>query len=308
MADNTLFARQDISFNAEGALLNGWLYTPTSKKPSNGYPVIVMAGGYATTKEFYTDDFAAKFASNGFAVLLYDHRGFGQSSGLPRYNVDPWVQIADYRNAITYASSIETLDPERIGIWGSSYSGGECIVVAATDRRVKTVVAQVPTIYSSLTAKRRVNYKESEDAVLKRINDDRLQVMQGKDYELIPIFGSAESGAAYSTPDAIAWYSEAFKRAPHEEKMVVTLKSVDLSRGYNPGPFLPFVAPTPILMVIGERDFIVGTDIQLEAFNNLALEHKKLHIVKGAGHFDVYTPPFFEEVSNVEMDWYKNNL
>lgn len=112
MNGQTLFARQDINFNAEGVTLRGWLYTPNSKKPTNGYPVIVMAGGYATTKEFYTDDFASKFASNGFAVLLYDHRGFGQSGGLPRYNVDPWVQIADYRNAITYASSLEIVNPK----------------------------------------------------------------------------------------------------------------------------------------------------------------------------------------------------
>lgn len=308
MTVDGLFKRDDVVFNAEGVNLRGWLYTPVCQIPPRGFPIVVMAGGYATTKEFYSDNFAAKFASQGYAVLLYDHRGFGQSDGVPRYNVDPTVQVADYRNAITYATTLSLIDPERVGIWGSSYSGGECIVVAATDKRVKAVVAQVPTIFSTLTAKRRVNDKEAEDALLKRINQDRLKVMGGAELALIPLFGEPGSGAAYSTPDAIAWYSEAFKQVPYPIKKVVTLKSVDLSRGYNPGAYLPFVAPTPLLMVIGERDYIVGTDIQLEAYNNLALEPKGLHIVKGAGHFDVYTPPYFEEVSDVELQWFLTHL
>ena len=136
--------RQNISFNAEGTLLRGWLYQPTlTNQPS---PAIVMAHGYNCIKELYLDKFAEIFASNGFAVLVFDIRNFGESDGEPRQELDPWQQVKDYRHAITYMQTQSLVDPEKIGIWGTSYSGGHVLVVAAIDRRVKCVVSQVPTI------------------------------------------------------------------------------------------------------------------------------------------------------------------
>lgn len=71
---------------------------------------------------------------------------FKTSDGEPRQELDPWQQVKDYRHAITYMQTQSLLDPEKIGIWGTSYSGGHVLVVAAIDRRVKCVVSQVPTI------------------------------------------------------------------------------------------------------------------------------------------------------------------
>ena len=70
----------------------------------------------------------------------------GASDGQPRQHIDPWDQIEDYKNAITYAENLPEIDPARIGIWGISYSGGHVLIVAATDPRVKSVVSNVPVI------------------------------------------------------------------------------------------------------------------------------------------------------------------
>src|SRR5215472_12712612 len=136
--------RRDIEFDAEGTALRGWLYTPD--QGGGPHPTIVMAHGYSAVKEMYLDKFAEVFSGWGMAALVFDNRGFGASDGEPRFEIDPWAQVRDYRHAITYARTLPEVDRARIGIWGSSYSGGHVLVVGAIDRWVGWVVSQVPLI------------------------------------------------------------------------------------------------------------------------------------------------------------------
>ena len=115
-----------------------------------------MAHGYNCIKELYLDRYAAAVADAGHVVLTDDHRNFGDSDGEPRQELDPWMQVRDYRNAITFVQTLDGVDPERIGIWGTSYAGGHVLVVAAVDRRVRCVVAQVPTISGWQSTLRRI--------------------------------------------------------------------------------------------------------------------------------------------------------
>src|SRR5204862_4748675 len=145
--------RRDISFRTEdGVPLRGWLYLPD--RAAGQVPTIVMAHGFSAVKEMYLDRFADAFAAAGLGALVFDNRNFGASEGEPRYEIDPWEQVRDYRHAITYACTRKEVDAERIGIWGSSYSGGHVLVVGANDRRVKCVSAQVPLISGHRNARR----------------------------------------------------------------------------------------------------------------------------------------------------------
>src|SRR5579859_3920570 len=134
--------RRDIEFDAEGVTLRGWFY-PADGGSAPG-PAVIMAHGFSAVKEMYLDSFAEVYAAAGLNVLVFDNRCFGASDGQPRQEIDPWAQVRDYRHAITYAGTLPEVDAARIGIWGSSYSGGHVLVVAAIDRRVKAVVSQVP--------------------------------------------------------------------------------------------------------------------------------------------------------------------
>ena len=138
--------RRDIEFRSEGVTCRGWFYTPDGGSGNQRSPTIVMAHGFSAVKEMRLDRFAEAFAHAGMASLVFDYRGAGASDGEPRQDIDPFAQIADYRNAISYARQLAEVDVERIGIWGSSYSGGHVLVVGALDRRVKAVVSQVPLI------------------------------------------------------------------------------------------------------------------------------------------------------------------
>ena len=138
--------RQDLEFEAGGVTLRGWLYTPDG---ANGpVPTVVMAHGFSAVKEMYLDRFAEVFADAGLAALVFDNRNFGASDGEPRQEIDPIAQMRDYRHAITYALTLDGVDGNRVGAWGTSLAGGHVLVVGAIDRRVGCVVAQVPTISS----------------------------------------------------------------------------------------------------------------------------------------------------------------
>src|SRR5438067_744098 len=136
--------RSDVSFDAEGVTLRGWLYRPAGA--DHALPAVVMAHGYSGVKEQHLDRYAEVFAAAGLMVLVYDHRNFGASDGEPRQEIDPIAQVRDYRNAITWVRRLPQVDREHIGVWGTSYSGGHVLVVGALDRRVKCVVSQIPTI------------------------------------------------------------------------------------------------------------------------------------------------------------------
>ena len=145
----------DVRVPAEGGIeLGAWLFLPEGDGP---HPAITMAHGFAGTKEHGLERFAQAFAAAGFVVLVHDHRNFGTSGGDLRGDIDPWRQIADWRRAISYLERRPEVDPTRIGLWGSSYAGGHALVLGATDRRLRCVVAQVPTISGYEQGLRRVS-------------------------------------------------------------------------------------------------------------------------------------------------------
>ena len=139
-------SRQPVAFDSEGAVLRGFLYRAEQGDPP--YPVVIMAHGTSATISMVADRYAEVFAGAGVSALLYDHRNFGLSGGEPRQEINPWVQCRGYRDAITYAGTIDDHDPGRIGLWGDSYSAGGVYLVAAADRRVKAVVGRAGVAWS----------------------------------------------------------------------------------------------------------------------------------------------------------------
>src|SRR3546814_6850605 len=100
---------------------------------------ILLAGGWCYVREVTMPTYAQKFAENGFNALIIDYRNLGVSGGDNRQHLDPWAQIRDYQNAISFLERHPAVDPDKIGAWGISYSGGHVIILAAIDERVKTV-------------------------------------------------------------------------------------------------------------------------------------------------------------------------
>ena len=296
--------RKDIEFKTEnGVTLRGWHYVPDGRQGKA--PAIVMAHGFSAVKEMYLDRFAEAFAAAGLACVVFDNRNFGASDGEPRQEIDPWQQVRDYRDAITYAETLEETDPARIGVWGSSYSGGHVLVVGAIDRRVKCVVAQVPLASGHGNARRliRADYLAGVQGMFA---EDRRARMAGKTPAMIPVVAQdPASPSALPTPDSWVWFTETGRTRAPSWKNEVTLRSVEMFTEYEPGSYVSFISPTPLLMVVALGDVLTVADLALAAYER-ALEPKRLVTLQG-GHFDAYIKDF-EASSKPTVEWFTRHL
>jgi fermentation-respiration switch protein FrsA (DUF1100 family) len=295
--------RADIQFDADGVTLRGWLYTPDGT--SRPAPTVVMSHGFSAVKEMYLDRFAEAFARAGLASLFYDNRNFGASDGEPRQEIDPWAQARDYRSAITYATTLPELDSERIGIWGSSYSGGHVLTVGAIDRRVKCVVAQVPLIsgHENFRALVRADFIAGFQA---QFNADRVARFLGDTPAMVPVVDADPlAPSALPTPDSYSWFTATGESRAPSWRNEVTLRSVEMFTEYEPGTYLPWISPTPLLMCVAETDHLTVADIAIKAYE-LAREPKRLVILPG-GHFDAYVAGF-DAASGAAIDWFTEHL
>ena len=139
---------EQVQFESEGAVLRGRLYRP-AKAPSD-VPAIVMAHGFGALAVWLTD-LAVDLAEAGFAVLLFDHRNFGQSDGEPRFGFDTLLQIRSYRDAITFLEQHPSIDKQKIAVWGESASSLVVQFIGVFDERVRAVIAHTPVCGNSTT-------------------------------------------------------------------------------------------------------------------------------------------------------------
>ncbi|MUM30927.1 alpha/beta hydrolase [Mycolicibacterium sp. CBMA 361] len=267
------------------------------------HPAITMAHGFAGVKEHGLERFARVFADAGFVVLVHDHRGFGASDGLPRNDIDPWVQIADWRRAISFLESRPFVDAERIGLWGSSYAGGHAIVLGATDRRLRAVVAQVPTISGYQQSLRRVAPEQVSALEAAFAEDERQQFDGAAPATQAVVSADPAIAAAYRAPDAVAFYTQPVPPGTWDNE--VTLRSTRAARMYEPGIFIGRVSPTPLLMVVAMKDTVTVTDLALAGYEK-ALHPKKLVTIDG-GHFDPYLTQF-DAAGGAAVAWFIEHL
>jgi len=294
--------RRNIEFEVDGGdRLRGWLFLPDGG--SAPHPAISMAHGYAGVKEHGLERFARTFAEAGFVVLVHDHRNFGASDGAVRHDVDPWRQIADWRRAISFLEAQPEVDAARIGIWGTSYAGGHVLVLGATDRRIRAVVAQVPTISGYEQGLRRV--PPDAIATIERTfdEDEREQARGALPRRQRVASDDASSPASYRTKDAIDFYLQPLPGGVWENS--VTVRSTRLARMYEPGLWASRISPTPLLMIVAPADHITLTDLELRAYEQ-ALEPKRVVTIDG-GHFEPYLREF-PRASAAAIAWFREHL
>jgi cephalosporin-C deacetylase-like acetyl esterase len=298
--------REDIAFTAsDGTRLHGWLYRPYPADDSAPCPLLVMSHGFSAVKEMRLDPFAQAFVAAGFAVLLYDHRNFGASEGLPRGEIDAWAQVCDMRDAITCAQILPGIDAERIGLWGTSFSGGHVLTVAGIDRRVKCAVAQVPFISGSATVAGSIRPDILATEIDKGFAADRQARMRGAAPMRLPVV-SADPAMPAALPTIDSW--DGFQTLGAEAQSwsnSITLRSLDNAASYEPVAHIARIAPTPLLMIVARADWVTPTAGQLCAYE-LARQPKALELIEG-GHFAAYTTAF-DAASGAATRWFSHHL
>lgn len=284
---------RDIAFSSDGVQLRGWLATP-AKRSGAQLPLVIATHGLSGIIDLDLRHYAAAFTAAGFACLAYDHRNWGRSAGEPRGESDPWRQVADLREAISFARTLPEIDPDRIGLWGTSYAGGHVMTVTALDRRVRATVSQVPLISGSRTFDAWVPAAKREK-FLARLAADRDARHRGE--------AAATSPAALPDSETHEWVRHSDVAGRYDNAL--TIRSFDLIRTYEPIDFAPRVAPTPLLMIVAGNDVQTPTAWQHEAFALMG-EPKQL-VEIDCRHYDVYMD-HLDAAAAAATAWYTRHL
>jgi fermentation-respiration switch protein FrsA (DUF1100 family) len=300
--------RRDIEFRSVGETVRGWLYTPDGG--SGPFPVVVMAGGWCYVKELVQPHVAQHFADIGLAAVLFDYRNFGASDGARRQHIDPNAQIEDYRNAISFAETLAEVDPDRIGVWGLSYSGGHALVLGAIDPRVKCVSAQIPVVDGYRNMRRvhgTIGFRRFEELLL----DDRRARFAGGEGGYLP----------HASPDPIAEVStwpfpetyETFRELKRSEAPAYenrsTIESAELLMSYDVGPFVRRLLDVPTQVIVAEKDDLTLWDLEIEAYNRIPTAKKRLVVIGGSTHMTLYSDrSLLGEAAVAAGEWYAQHL
>ncbi len=290
---------KDVTYYSDGVACYARVFYPKGFDPAGKTPAIVLGQGWTGTTSSIVK-YGARFAERGFLAMAIDYRGWGGSDGFPtvldsgnnddsvrfeertarirtkRTRLLPWKQVADYRNAISYIQGEPGADPDRIGVWGSSYAGGHVLTVASVDSRVKAAVSQVTGLNG---------YGMSEGPV--------------------PMSRSA-------TVDAIKRAREgqgAEWRTGFSDPRMVDLETRQASQEYRPYHYVKNIPDTvAVLFVLAENDELINNDRAGTAAHAAVKGPKKLVIYPDIGHFDIYIEDHFEKASGEAADWFVKYL
>ncbi|MDA1311440.1 MAG: alpha/beta fold hydrolase, partial [Proteobacteria bacterium] len=135
--------REDVAYYSDGCKITAHLYRPESWRAGDpALPAVVCLTGYTGRKNVATIDIPRRLAREGFVALAPDYRGYGEAEG-ERGRHRPLEQAQNTYDAVTYLETIDGVDGERIGVYGSSFGAANAVWAAAFDPRMKVVVSAV---------------------------------------------------------------------------------------------------------------------------------------------------------------------
>jgi hypothetical protein len=278
-------AREDVRFPSGGETLAGWLYRPTGQ--DGDAPCVVLAHGFGALKEGRLDAYAERFAAAGLAALVFDYRHLGESTGEPRNLIDIGRQHADWRAAVAHARALDGVDADRIVLWGTSYSGGHVIALAAGDSRVAAVVSQSP--HTSGPATIRAVPIRAQARMTAAALKDAAAALTGREPRYMPIVAPPGELGAMTSPDAATGYAALYQDGFDWRNEFAPRAALRLV-AYSPGRRAAKVE-CPLLVQIATRDVVTPPEPARRA---AARAPFGVLMEYDGGHFDIYRGELFE--------------
>lgn len=295
--DIKMIAPKNVSFPSRGMKLAGHLYEPSNGAPYRRRAAIVVGHPFGGVKEQTAGLHAKQLAQAGFVALAFDAAYNGESEGEPRNLEDPFQRAEDFRNAVSYMSTLENIvDPLRIGVLGICASGGYVPFAAQSDPRMRAVATVSGVCFGDLTRNgnqgdtggattpeqlagllkmsadaRTAAAKGDSPQRLQHLSDDREQLPKGHS----PTGMVMEGFDYYKTPRG-----QHPRSTQHE-----TVWGMGLRANYDSFAFNWLISPRPLLMIAGRN---ADTRYQSEKGVEQAREPKELFIVEGQTHIGLY--------------------
>lgn len=295
-----------VTFRSEGATLRGHFLQAAAPGPA---PCVVLAHGFSATTAMCLDHCALAFNAAGFAVLFYDHRNLGRSDGEPRGEVNPWIQARGYRDAVAFARSLPSVDPDRVAIWGLSFSGLQVLVVGALIPGLAAILAQVPSCGAEMPG------LEPSDAVIATLKT----TFESGDVRGTP--ETTEGPMPVVSPDPVGlpslllpvqayrWFIDYGGRHGSQWQNRATRVLPALPVPFHPYLTAPYLT-APTLMLIGQDDEMARCNpaVQRAVFDAISAP-KRLVEIEG-GHFGgLYQPSAaFDRAMGLKINFLREHL
>lgn len=296
-----VFKRSDIAFASgkNGELCRGWFYAPEGE--AGRLPAVIMAHGLGAVKELRLDAYAEKFAEAGCAVLVFDYRHFGSSEGEPRQLIDISLQLEDWRAALEFARHHSAIDANRIALWGSSFSGGHVVEIAAADQKVRCVISQVPHLDGFASAAMAGGAQAARLGI--EAARDAASGLIGLDPHYVKIAGAPGELAAMTSENVAAIWP----------KMIPSGFSFDNRIAARIFLHLPLYSPERLAEKM-TMPWLIQAAIH-DQTTPLAPAEKAAKIAPNAtlikydcDHFDPYLPPLFDTVVAAQVDFITKHI
>jgi len=293
---------KDVSFEVGGLNIKAWLYIPQDL--SDPVPCIIMNHGFGGTRDMLLENYALRFQDAGMASLTFDYRHFGESDGEPRQLFAIKSQLEDCTAAIDYARSRNEIDPDRIAIWGTSAGGGYGLAIAAKDKKIACVCAQVAGLDSHEDGKMAFK-REGLRFILRLVmhaQRDKGRSRFGLSAHKVPMVGKPGTLAMIIAPGAYDGYAKLAQTGIVNE---VCARAILTTGGYNPVKYVKDVH-CPVLIQVCENDNLVSPKSAEKVVGILGekAEIKRYPI----GHFDIYTGDHYEQAVRDQIEFFKKIL
>ena len=290
---------QPVSFYSDGTRIAGDLHLPDGRAAGERLPGIVLCHGFNAVRRVGLPEVAAHLASAGYVVLRFDYRGVGESEGA-RGRIFPREHVRDARAALTFMQTRDEVDPNRLGLYGTSFGGSHAVSAAAVDERARAVVSVVSVGNGRRWLRGLRRYWEWA-AFLRRLEEDRKRrALTGESLAVSPY------EIMVRDPATEAVHAERARRFG-AVAADVALESAEEIIEYAPEDVVEKIAPRAVLFIHSGADELVPPDESV-AMHQRASEPKKLVILPGYAHYDVYAGECFNQVMAHATAWFSKYL
>lgn len=287
--------REKVHFhNRYGIELVGDLYLP--KDAAGKLAAVAVAGPFGAVKEQSAGLYAEELASRGFAALAFDPSFIGESGGQVRNVASPDINTEDFCAAVDVLSTMDRIDPEKIGILGICGFGGMALNAAAMDTRIKATVTS--TMYDMTRVNAKGYFDADDNADARYATKQALNAQRTADYKAgsYARAGGVVDPLPADAPFFVKDYYDYYKTARG-----YTERSLNSNDGWNVTSSLSFVnmpilrysneIRSAVLVIHGEKAH--SCYFSRDAFadmvrDNPYADNKELLIIPGAVHTDLY--------------------